>query len=211
MIEKKLETYDKLFTRIRQANYITRIIDSKEEKLEFDIYHKTLYTFILQRFNSNLKLNKPTRLSIDYLAAECAFSSSSVDRKIKELKNFGIIEYITSRSKTGVFTTSTYTKVINLIDTNLYRLHGESIKTYWGKINDKREFVESMKHDNVDKTGWTKQESSYYWQNKNYQMLTGTYLSGDMKSGLLYKNDVKFRWENELREFELDFLNKEDN
>jgi len=208
MTEKKLETYDKLYTRVRQANYITRIVDCVEEKLDFDLYHKTIYTLLLQRFQSNLKLNKTTRLSVPYIAAECALSVSSVERKLKELKAFGIVSYSSNRSKTGILTTSTYSSVVNLVNTDIYKLHGEDIRAYWKNINDKREYVESLKHDNIDKTGWTLQECKYYWQNKNYQMITGVYLKGDMRKGLLYKEDVKFKWDNELREFELDFLIK---
>lgn len=210
MTEQKLETFDKLYTRIRQASCVTRIVNCIEESLTLDLYHKTLYTFILQRYESNLKAGKPTRLSIAYLAAECAISTSAIEHKLKDFKTFGIIDYETSRSKTGVFKTSVYTKVVNLITTDLFKLHGNPIKEYWKKINDKRELIESMKHDNVDKIGWTLQECRYYWQNKNYQMITGVYLSGDMRKGLLYKNDLNFKWQDELRDFELDFLIKGD-
>lgn len=202
----KNNTFDKLFTKLRQASEICKIVELKEVSLKLDSNHKLIYTYLLQLFNSKVKHNHKTFLSIERIASECALSVKTTQRKIKDLRDFGIITYTTKRDNTGLFTTPEYTEVVNLVTSSEFKLKSPQLNLYWKKRDNRKEYLNNLINPEDIPKGLTKEQIRNYTDNRNYEMVTGQYLEGDKMNSKLYKQSNIFTWVDELKDYEFDFI-----
>ena len=109
-----------------------------------------------------------------------------VYKRVKALKDFGIVDYRSSKSAGGVQQSNTYTKVVDIIDSPHFKcVSNKYLKAYYKKKKDREERLDLLKGIIVEST-WTKEQRVNYWRNINYELITGEYLEGNKLEKVLY-------------------------
>lgn len=209
--------YDKFYAKLRQATHVKFIVNSEEQTHQLHDTTKIIYTFLLQRFEAGE--SKFRYLSMDRIAAECGLSSRTVSRKVADLTKWGIVEVDSKRSMlTGRNTTNYYTKVVNLLNSNKYKLFSQSMKDYHSQLQEKQERLNSLRdYIKVNLRGeykkdWTETQFYNFFRNTMHELVTGEYFTTEDKSARLhYKLDFSYE---DLEDFEARILYqdiKEDN
>ncbi|AHK11346.1 hypothetical protein S14_237 [Shewanella sp. phage 1/4] len=204
-------TFDKIPVQLRQAEIVQRIdiSQSKELTLKLDLSHKLIYCYLFSRFTYNTRKKIKTTMSVEYIALQCGTSESTVKRKIKDLKQFGIITYSTGRSKSGHHSRSIYSEVVDLVNDDRYKLKSAKLIKFFRNAESKRDYLIDLFHIEKTDPSWSSLQLKYFMLNKHYELMTGLYLKGDKTSGMLYDKKlfgVTFTMQDELRDNDFKIL-----
>lgn len=193
-------SYDKLY----QCGAIEYIKDNKKEVLEWDLYSATLYCYLFNKFN----YYKETAISQERISADCNISSDTVFRRMKVFNAIGIITVAKGkRAFGGTWKVTKILDVVNLLDTNLFKLIPNKYrKEYFDRLNKRKEKLSLLKGEVLDK-GITQKQAVNLYHNRNYELMTGIYLKGDKLNSLLY---IKDRENKPLHSFTKSFTAKDE-
>lgn len=196
----------KLPARLAQAETVSKISDYKEVFLELDINHKVIYSYLLTTFKYNKSRSKPTIAAFEYLSLKCGVSLSTVKRKVKDLKLFGIISYESERTKAGSNSPNRYTEVVDLIKDDRFKLHNPKLSKFFSDKALKSLYIKDLFSSHPIDKSWTSQQAKFYWMNIHYELMMGVYLQGDKLSGSLYDDKVEFKMEDSLKDEDFKLL-----
>jgi len=205
------DTFDKIPTILRQAEKVLRIdvAQGRELTLKLDLSHKIIYCYLFARFNYNTRKKVKTAMSIEYIALQCGTSDSTVKRKIKDFKEFGIITYSTSRSKSGHNSRCLYSEVVDLVNDDRYKLQSAQLTKFFRNAESKRDYLLDLFNNEKTDPSWSSLQLKYFLLNKHYELMTGLYLQGDKTSNILYDKKVfgvKFSMQDELKDGDFKIL-----
>lgn len=196
----------KLPARLAQAEKVSKIHNHKEVFLDIDLNHKVIYSYLLTTFKYNRMKGKPTFAGMEYLALKCGISLSTVKRKVRDLKEFGIITYITGRSMAGFNTPCEYTEIVDLISDNRFKLHNPKLNAFFKDKALKALYIRDLFSEHPIDKSWTPKQAKFFWINKHYELMTGLYLTGDKTSKVLYESCVGFKMEDSLKDEDFKLL-----
>lgn len=198
-------SYLKVFT-CGEINYIK---DGKEQSIKWDIYSSVVYSFIFNRYN----YFNNVQMSYEYIAAYCNCSVKTVMDRVAIMESCRILTITRGKTLGGHQATNKYSNVEDITNSTAFKLKmSKTFKAYQKTIEDRKKRVELLQGIRVD-SKWTNEQVRNFIRNKNYELRTGLYLSGDKLNEKLYLSEIKgktvhmksngFSGKDELKEYEL--------
>lgn len=189
-----------------QAETISKIVEGIEVFMPFELEHKSLYYYLLSSFKYDSMFHRDTIAANAYLSVKCGMSLSTVKRRIKDLRDFGVVTYETKRSKAGVNTPCKYTEVVDLVNDNRFKLNNPKLSKFFSDKALKSLYIKDLFSSHPIDKSWTSQQAKFYWMNIHYELMMGVYLQGDKLSGALYDDKVEFKMEDSLKDEDFKLL-----